>query len=107
MRLEKFHVVWKKRRMENFQYSRSINFRVFDGGMISVNDDCRDGQSGEKQIIFASRRNSVQARASLASAASISCVSAESDSFRPCGSKTGKRSSTCCCRKSFRVVRRT
>src|ERR1700674_505853 len=107
MRLEKFHGVWKKRGMENFQYSGSVNFRVFDGGMISVNDDCRDGESGEKQIIFASRPNYVQARASLASAASISCGSAESDSFRPCGSKIGKCPSPCCCRKNFRVVSRT
>jgi hypothetical protein len=83
VRLEKFRVVWKKGRMENFQYSRSVNFRIFDGGMVAVNEDRRDGQSGKKQIIFASRPNSIQARASLASAASISSVSAASDSFRP------------------------
>ncbi len=54
VRLKKFRVVRKKRRMENFQYSGSVNFRIFDGGMISVNDDRRDCQSNKKQIIFAS-----------------------------------------------------
>src|SRR4029077_14864402 len=93
--------------MKDFQYSRGVNFGVFDVGMISVNADRRDCQSGEKQKILASRPNYVQARASLASAASISCVSAESGSFRPCGSKIEKRPSPCCCRKNFSVVCRT
>src|SRR6266436_7423080 len=96
--LEKFRVVWKKRRMEKFQYSRSVNLRIFDGRVISLNADRRDCQSSQKQIIFASRPDYIQTRAPSASAASISFVSAVSGSFRPCGSKIEKRPSLCFCR---------
>src|SRR5216684_2551117 len=107
MRRKKFRVVRKKRGMKEFQYSRSVNLRVLDGGVITMNADRRDCQSNKKQIIFASCLDQFQARASFASAASISSVSAASGSFRPCGSKIEKRPSPCCWRENFKVVCKT
>src|SRR5713101_3025039 len=95
MRLEEFRVVRKQRRAQNLPYSGSVNFSIFDGRVIFVNADCRNDQSGKKQIIFASRPDFIQSRASLASAASISSVSAASGSFRPCGSKIEKCLNPC------------
>src|SRR6266849_1607283 len=104
VRLEKFRVVGKKRRMQELQNSGRVDFRVFNGGMITVNPDGRNRQCGEKQEIVASHPGNVQTCASLERTASIAGLRASWVSLRPCESKIENCARPLCCRKNFSVV---
>jgi len=48
VQLKKLRVVGKKRRLESFQDAGCVDLGVFDGGMIALDSDSRERETGEQ-----------------------------------------------------------